>query len=133
MATAVVAPHKLRSDDIFFPRNGTAHSGNRCHGLRQELLPAGMVLAKLPNGLVHVHGAVFILWIFLLFAQPWLIAAHKVEWHMKLGILSLVLIPSMSILGVLTLFDFIFAVHNLRKVRNFFLSETWKYSFCSWY
>jgi len=28
-----------------------------------------MVRAKLPNTLVHVHGAVFVSWIFLLMAQ----------------------------------------------------------------
>lgn len=88
MATAVVAPHKLRSDDIFFPAMALLILGIVVTGFGRSYFLAGMVLAKLPNGLVHVHGAVFILWIFLLFAQPWLIAAHKVKWHMKLGVLS---------------------------------------------
>jgi hypothetical protein len=66
-----------------------------------------MIRAHLPNRLVHIHGAVYISWIFLLVAQASLISAHKVRWHMRLGVLSLVLLPSMSILGVLTLIDFI--------------------------
>jgi hypothetical protein len=107
MATMAALPQKLRADDVFFPAMALLILGIVVTGFGRSYFLAGMVLAKLPNGLVHVHGAVFILWIFLLFAQPWLIAAHKVKWHMKLGVLSLVLIPSMSILGVLTLFDFI--------------------------
>ncbi len=107
MATAVVTQRKLRADDIFFPAMALLILGIVVTGFGKSYFLAGMVRAKLPNGLVHVHGAVFVLWIFLVFAQPWLIAAHKVKWHMKLGVLSLVLLPSMSILGVLTLFDFI--------------------------
>jgi len=107
MATAVVTPRKLRPDDIFFPSMALLVLGIVVTGFGRSYFLAGMVRAKLPNGLVHIHGAVFILWIFLVFAQPWLIAAHRVKWHMKLGVLSLVLLPSMSILGVLTLFDFI--------------------------
>jgi hypothetical protein len=66
-----------------------------------------MMFARLPNRLVHIHGAVFVLWISLLVVQPWLVSAHKLRWHMKLGVLSVVLLPAMSILGILTLLDFI--------------------------
>jgi hypothetical protein len=107
MATAVTARGKLRTDDVFFPAMALLILGIVVTGFGKSYFLAGMVRAKLPNGLVHVHGAVFVLWIFLLVTQAWLIAAHKVKWHMKLGVLSLVLVPSMSILGVLTLFDFI--------------------------
>jgi hypothetical protein len=107
MATAVMAPRKVRADDIFFPAMALLILGIVVTGFGRSYFLAGMVLAKLPNRLVHVHGAVFVLWISLVFAQPWLIAAHKVKWHMKLGFLALILVPLMSILGVLTLFDFI--------------------------
>ena len=107
MATAVVARHNLRSDDIFFPAVALLILVIVVTGFGRSYFLAGMMLAKLPNGLVHVHGAVFVTWIFLLVAQTSLVAAHKVKWHMKLGVLSLILLPSMSILGVLTLFDFI--------------------------
>jgi hypothetical protein len=107
MATTVTAPGRLRTDDIFFPAMALLILGIVVTGFGKSYFLAGMLSAKLPNALVHVHGAVFVLWIFLLVTQPWLIAAHKVKWHMKLGVLSLALIPAMSILGVLTLFDFI--------------------------
>jgi len=107
MATAITAPGRLRTDDIFFPGMALLILGIVVTGFGKSYFLAGMMRAKLPNALVHVHGAVFVLWIFLLVAQPLLIAAHRVKWHMKLGMLSLVLVPAMSVLGVLTLFDFL--------------------------
>jgi hypothetical protein len=107
MATAVVAPHKLRADDIFFPAMALLILGIVVTGFGRTYFLPGMMLAKLPNRLVHVHGAVFVAWIFLLVTQAWLVPSHKVKWHMKLGALSLILLPSMVILGILTLFDFI--------------------------
>jgi len=107
MATAITASGRLRTDDIFFPGMALLILGIVVTGFGKSYFLAGMMRAKLPNALVHVHGAVFVLWIFLLVAQPWLIAAHLVKWHMKLGMLSLVLVPAMSVLGVLTLFDFL--------------------------
>jgi len=64
-----------------------------------------MVRAKLPNVLVHIHGAIFVSWILLLIVQNFLVAARKVKWHMTLGVLGLVLPPLMVVFGVLTLFD----------------------------
>ena len=108
MATAVATQqHKLRPDDIFFPAIALLILAVVVTGFAKTYFLAGMIRAKLPNALVHIHGAVFVSWIFLLVVQPWLVAAHKVRWHMKLGVLSLVLLPSMTILGILTLFDFI--------------------------
>jgi hypothetical protein len=46
-------------------------------------------------------------WVSLLVAQTWLVAAHKTKWHRKLGILALILLPAMSILGTLTVIDFV--------------------------
>ena len=105
--TTLTAQGKMRPDDVFFPAMALLILGIVVTGFGKTYFFAGMLRAKLPNALVHVHGAVFVSWIFLLVIQPWLIAAHRVKWHMKLGLLSLVLIPSMSILGVLTVFDFL--------------------------
>lgn len=107
MATAVVARHKVRPDDIFFPAMALLILGIVVTGFGRTYFLAGMMLARLPNRLVHVHGAVFVAWIFLLVTQAWLVPSHKLKWHMKLGALSLILLPSMFILGILTLFDFI--------------------------
>jgi hypothetical protein len=118
MATAVVTRRSLRPDDIFFPTMALLLLGIVVTGFAKTYFLAGMLLAKLPNTLVHVHGAVFVSWIFLLAAQPLLIAAHKVKWHMKLGLLSLVLVPAMAILGVFTVFDFI------RRALDYEIPET---------
>jgi len=107
MATMVVLKPRMRADDIFFPAMACLILAIVVTGFGRSYFFAGMMLAKLPNTLVHVHGAVFVLWIFLLVAQPWLVSAHKLSWHMKLGALSIVLLPPMSILGILTLLDYI--------------------------
>lgn len=97
----------MRPDDIFFPATALLLLVLVVAGFAKTYFLPGMMFAKLPSALVHVHGAVFISWIFLLVAQTVLVATHNVKWHMKLGVLSLILIPAMSILGVLTLFDYI--------------------------
>ena len=107
MATMVARVPRVRSDDIFFPAMALLILGIVFTGFSRTYFLAGMMRAKLPNTLVHVHGGVFVSWVLLLVAQPWLIVAHKVKWHMRAGVLSLIFVPSMVILGVLTLFDFI--------------------------
>jgi len=66
---------------------------------------AGMLRAKLPNTLVHIHGALFVSWIFFLVIQTSLVAIGRVNWHMKLGVFGVILPPLMVVFGVLTLFD----------------------------
>jgi hypothetical protein len=107
MATMTVRKPKMRADDIFFPAMACLILAIAVTGFGKSYFFAGMMLAKLPNSLVHVHGAVFVLWIFLLVIQPWLVSAKKLNWHMKLGVLSVVLLPAMLILGILTLLDYI--------------------------
>jgi FtsH-binding integral membrane protein len=102
-----MSPQKLRADDIFFPAMALLILLIVVTGFGRTYFLPGMMFAKLPNTLVHLHGAAFVSWIFLLVAQTFLVATHNVKWHRKLGVLSLLLIPAMSILGVLTLFDFI--------------------------
>lgn len=52
--------------------------------------------------LLLVHGTVFSLWPLLFIAQTSLVAAHKARIHMKLGLLSTVLVPVMLVLGAFT-------------------------------
>lgn len=107
METAVAVRRKVRPDDIFFPAMALLLLVIVVTGFAKTYFLPGMMFAKLPNALVHMHGAVFISWMLLLVTQTFLAATHNLKWHMKIGVLSLVLIPAMSILGVLTLFDFI--------------------------
>ncbi len=105
MATTAVPKTKLRSDDIFFLSMALLILVIIVTGFAQSYFLAGMVRAKLPNTLVHIHGAIFVSWIFLLAAQASLVALRKVKLHMTLGVLGFILPPLMVILGILTLFD----------------------------
>jgi len=54
--------------------------------------------------LVHLHGLVFTGWLVLFAVQTRLIAAHRVDLHMKLGVAGLVLAVCIVALGVATVF-----------------------------
>jgi hypothetical protein len=105
MATAAVSQPRLRPDDIFFPAMALLILGAVVLGFWQTYFAAGMVRAKLPNTLVHIHGALFISWIFFLVIQTSLAAIGRVKWHMTLGIAGVILAPLMAVFGMLTLFD----------------------------
>jgi len=105
MATLVAPTQRIRSDDIFFPAMALVSFGIVFYGFAPSYFLAGMVRAKLPNMLVHIHGAIFVSWIVLLMVQSFLVAVHKIRWHMVVGVLGLILPPLMVIFGVLTLFD----------------------------
>jgi hypothetical protein len=72
-------------------------------GFARTYFLAGMFWAKLPSAIVHIHGALFTLWIALLVAQVALIASHRVRWHMRLGVAGMFLAPLMLITGFATL------------------------------
>ncbi len=72
-------------------------------GFARTYFLAGMFWAKLPSAIVHVHGALFTLWIALLVAQVALITAHRPRWHMRLGIAGMFLAPLMLVVGFATL------------------------------
>ena len=100
-----VGTGKRRPDDIFFPAMSLLILAVVVFGFAQSYFLPGMVFAKLPNKLVHIHGAIFVSWIFLLVLQNFLIATHKIKWHITLGILGVILPPLMVIFGVFTVFD----------------------------
>lgn len=54
--------------------------------------------------LVQLHGLVFTGWLVLFVVQTRLIAAHRVDLHMRLGVAGLILAVGIVILGVLTVF-----------------------------
>ena len=72
-------------------------------GFARTYFLAGVFWAKLPSVMVHVHGALFTLWIALLVAQVILVASRHTRWHMRLGIAGMVLAPLMVITGFATL------------------------------
>lgn len=52
--------------------------------------------------LVHVHGAVFTLWLVLLIVQSGFVAARRVDLHKQLGIVAALVAAAMLPLGVMT-------------------------------
>ena len=105
MATVIARPVHRRADDIFFPAMSLLILGVVVFGFAQSYFLAGMITAKLPNKLVHIHGALFVSWIFLMVIQNALVALRQVRWHRTLGVLGLILPPLMVIFGVLTVND----------------------------
>jgi hypothetical protein len=74
-------------------------------GFSPTYFQAGMLRAPLPSPILHVHGAVFTLWMLLFTAQAALISAHKVKWHRSFGTVAFCLPPIMIVLGVIAAVD----------------------------
>lgn len=70
-------------------------------GFARTYFLAGMTSAPLPNKLIHIHGAMFTLWMVLLFVQSALISARRVKWHMKLGVFAFALAAGMFVIGII--------------------------------
>ena len=95
----------FRSDDFFFPGMAVIILATVCIGFARSYYLAGVFRAPLPNLLVHIHGAVFTLWIVLLITQTLLVAGHRVDLHRRLGLLGLAVACLMVILGVMVATD----------------------------
>jgi hypothetical protein len=74
-------------------------------GFSPTYFRAGMLRAPLPSPILHVHGAVFTLWMVLFVVQAGLISARRVAWHRSLGTVAFCLPPVMIILGVIAAID----------------------------
>jgi hypothetical protein len=74
-------------------------------GFSHSYFGAGMVLAPLPNPLVHMHAACFTLWMILFLVQTGLVSARRVGWHRALGTVAYCLPVLMVPLGAVTGLD----------------------------
>ena len=74
-------------------------------GFARTYYLAGIFKAPLPNLLVHIHGAVFSLWILLFITQISLVTVCRVNLHRRLGMFGFGLACLMVILGVLVATD----------------------------
>lgn len=54
------------------------------------------------SALLHIHGAVMTGWVVLLVAQTSLIAAHRVQWHRRLGVFGVVWAALVVLYGSIT-------------------------------
>jgi hypothetical protein len=74
-------------------------------GFSPTYFQAGMLRAPLPSPILHVHGAVFTLWMLLFVVQAALISARRVKWHRSFGTVAFCLPPIMIVLGVIAAID----------------------------
>ncbi len=74
-------------------------------GFSPTYFQAGMMHAPLPSPILHIHGAVFTLWMLLFVVQAALISARRVQWHRSLGTVAFCLPPIMIVLGVIAAID----------------------------
>jgi hypothetical protein len=74
-------------------------------GFSPTYFRAGLFKAPLPSPILHVHGAVFTMWMILYLVQSALISARRVAWHRTLGIVAFCLPPIMIVIGVVAALD----------------------------
>jgi hypothetical protein len=74
-------------------------------GFTPTYFGAGLLRAPLPSPILHVHGAVFSLWMILFLVQSALISARRIAWHRSLGTIAFCLPPLMVILGLIAATD----------------------------
>ncbi len=82
-------------------------------GFSPTYFRAGMMRAPLPSPILHIHGAVFTLWMLLFVVQATLISARRVKWHRSFGTVAFCLPPIMIVLGVIAAID---ALHRGVKI-----------------
>ena len=104
---AVRVPHKpkRKADRVFFSAMVLLLLATVLWGFSRTYFLAGMVTAPLPNRLIHIHGAVFTLWMVLLVVQTALISARRVGMHRTLGMFGFGLAVVMVVLGTLAAAD----------------------------
>src|SRR5438067_7686443 len=107
MATVAVARTSAtqslqsRSDNIFFTSMALLFLATTVIGFAQSYFLAGVFAAPLPNLLIHIHGAAFSAWIFLLVAQATFVSAGQAKIHRNLGVAGFGLASVMVVLGLL--------------------------------
>jgi hypothetical protein len=90
-----------RTDNIFFSGMAVLMLATVFVGFARTYFLAGMFRAHLPSPIIHVHGAVFSLWVLLLITQTSLVSAGRTDIHRKLGLAGFALACLMPVLGVL--------------------------------
>ncbi len=106
MADIAVAPSVSRpyrpnrsADRLFFSGMVLLLLAVVLYGFAHTYYLAGMVAAPLPNKLIHIHGAVFSLWMVLLVVQTGFVATRHVQWHRRLGMFAFGWAVLMIVLG----------------------------------
>jgi hypothetical protein len=74
-------------------------------GFSPSYYRAGFLHASLPSPILHIHGAVFTIWMLIYLVQSALISAKRIKWHRPLGTVAFCLPPLMIVLGVIAAID----------------------------
>jgi hypothetical protein len=74
-------------------------------GFSPTYFSAGLFRAPLPSPILHIHGAVFTLWMLLYFVQTSLVSAHRIALHRSLGVIAFCLPPVMIVIGLIAALD----------------------------
>jgi len=82
---SIISPR--RTDRLFFPLMALLLGVYVLLGFWSSYIGAGLVFAKLPSALVHIHSVLYVGWIALLLTQIALVETRHVATHRKLGIL----------------------------------------------
>ncbi len=96
----VYRPVNRTLERFFFSGMAVLLCGVVVFGFSATYFSAGMMRAQLASPILHVHGAVFSLWMTLFLVQSALISARRVKWHRTLGTIAFCLPPIMIVLGV---------------------------------
>jgi len=105
MASGVIRRSNQRFESLFFSGMAALILATVFLGFARSYFLAGVFRAPLPNLFVHIHGAVFSLWILLLIAQTSLVAAGRVDLHRRLGLLGFALACLVVTLGLVAATD----------------------------
>jgi hypothetical protein len=106
MATAAAGQRpSVRTDDVFFLGMALVSLIVVLTGFARTYFLAGLFRAPLPNLLVHIHGAVFTLWIILFISQIGLVTARRLSPHRRIGLLGFGFAVLMVVLGALAASD----------------------------
>ena len=96
---------KVRVDDVFFSGMAIVSLLAVYSGFARTYFLAGLFRASLPNWLVHVHGAIFTLWIVLFVFQIGLVTTRRVGLHRRIGLPGFGLAILIIALGTLVASD----------------------------
>ena len=106
MATvAMTARRPVNPDRIFFPSMCLLILITVWLGFSKTYYAVGMVRAKLPSTIIHVHAVVFSLWLLTLVVQTALVGVRKVQVHRRLGLWGFGLAVVMVGLGLVAATD----------------------------
>ena len=105
MTSATVGSSQRQHDQIFFVSAAMVILATVFVGFARTYYLAGVLAAPLPNVLVHIHGAVFSLWILLFITQVLLISTRHVQLHRRLGLIGFGVACLMFLLGLLAATD----------------------------